>query len=424
MTHLTKLLLTASAAFLMSMPAFAQTIFIKDAQVVTNANGGQKARTSIVVKNGRIIQIGQDINVPDGAKIVSGEGQWVTPGLFASLTSLGLVEIGAEDATDDTSAKKASTSVSDMAVDGFNPISPIIGNTRVSGVTHAAVIGRASHNIFAGTGFVADMSGAFESVVKPESFVYVQLGSRGGSLAGGSRSASMSQLRAALTDAAAYPSRYKSPTDGDALPRRDAAAFAPAAKGLMPIIIGADRASDLLNIIKLKSEFELDIIIAGAAEGWMVADQLAAAEMKVILDPMANLPGSFDAVGSRLDNPKMLSDAGVDFALMSFSESTSHNVRVLNQHAGTAVANGLSWDEAFAAISSVPAKWFGLNTGNISRGVSDATLVVWDGDPLQVTSAPTFIMIDGKEQSLMSRQRELRDRYNPTRDETRAHKYR
>ncbi len=415
----------ASAAFIFgAVPASAQTYFIKDATVVTNTELGKQDNASVIIRNGRIVQIGQDINVPKGATVVEGEDQWVTSGLFAPLTSLGLVEIGAESSTDDRRAEKAVTSVSDLSVDGFNPASPIIDNTRVAGITHAAVVGSPSHNIFAGTGFVADMSGELESVKDPQSFIYVQLGSRGGDLAGGSRSASMSQLRAALTDAAAYPSRYKGPTDGDALPRRDAAALAPIAKGLVPMIIGADRASDLLNIIKLKEEFGLDIIIAGAAEGWMVADKLVAADMKVILDPMANLPGSFDAVGSRLDNPKLLADAGVEFALMSFSESTSHNVRILNQHAGTAVANGLDWDQAFAAISSVPASWFGQSTGKVERGVSEATLVVWDGDPLQVTSAPTFIMIDGKQQSLMSRQRELRDRYNPTRNETRAHKYR
>ncbi len=423
MTNFSKLLLSSAIVIAMSSQAIAQTIFINDATVVTN-NGDRLEKTDILIRGDRIVNIGKNIVAPDNAKVIEGAGKWVTPGLFGALTNLGMVEIGAEDTTNDTSAKDAVTSVSDLAVDGFNPKSPIIGNTRVSGVTHVAITGRPSHNIFAGTGFVANMSGHLESVEQDESFIYVQLGSWGGKLAGGSRSAAMSQLRAALTDAAAYPARYKSPTDGDALPRRDAASLARAARGLMPVVIGADRASDLLNIIKLKQEFGLDVIIAGAAEGWMVADALAAADMKVIIDPMANLPGSFDAVGSRLDNAKLLADAGVDMALMSFSESTSHNVRVLSQHAGVSVANGLDWDQAFAAISSVPAGWFNLPSGVLKRGIDDATIVVWDGDPLQVTSAPTFIMINGVEQSNQSRQRDLRDRYNPTRDETRAHKYR
>ena len=153
-----------------------------------------------------------------------------------------------------------------------------------------------------------------------------------------------------------------------------------------------------------------------------MAEELRNAEIPVIVDPIANLPRSFDIVGARIDNARLLDEAGVEFALMSFSEDPSHNVRVLNQHAGNAVTNGLSWDSAMQAISTTPANWFGVNIGGVSQG-SD-TFVVWDGDPLQVTSAPIMVVIDGEEQSLMSRQRELRDRYNPTLDDGRAHKYR
>ncbi len=373
----------------------------------------------MIIRNGKIQRIAAELQAPATARAMTGGGQWVTSGMFAPLTSLGLVEIGAEDSTDDRRAKDAKTSVSDMASDGFNPQSPIIDNTRVSGVTHAGIIGSASQNIFAGTGFIANMSGDFDSVEKDGAFIYVQLGSRGGKLAGGSRPAAISQLKNALSDA---KTRMSSPDDGDALSRRDAAALSKAARGQMPMVIGANRASDLLRIIELRDEFGLDVIIAGGAEAWMVADELKAAKMRLIIDPIANLPGSFDTVGARIDNPKLLAEAGVDFAFMSFSESTSHNVRILNQHAGNAVANGLSWERALAAVTTTPAKWFGVDVGSADQGAD--TFVVWDGDPLQVTSAPVMIVINGEEQPLISRQRELRDRYNPKREDTRAHKYR
>lgn len=381
---------------------------------------GPETTIDMIVENGKLKSSGSELTAPTGATTVS--NGWVTSGMFAPLTSLGLVEIGAESSTDDRRAEDAKTSVADMASDGFNPQSPIIDNTRVSGVTHAGIIGSPSQNIFAGTGFIANMTGNFDSIEKDGAFVYVQLGSRGGKLAGGSRPAAISQLKNALTDAKAFSARFGGPDDGDALRRRDAAALQKAARGQMPLIIGANRASDLLRIIALEKELGLDVIISGAAEAWMVADELNAAGMKIIIDPVANLPGSFDSVGARIDNAKLLDDAGVEFAFMSFSESTSHNVRILNQHAGNAVANGLSWEKAMAAITTVPAKWFGVNIGSASQG-SD-TFVVWDGDPLQVTSAPIRIVIGGEEQSLLSRQRELRDRYNPKREDTRAHKYR
>lgn len=364
------------------------------------------------------------MTAPAGAEIIEAQGQWVTPGLFAPLAQVGLVEIGLEAATNDTRAAKAATSVSDRGVDSFNPHSPVIDITRVGGITHAAIAPSASHNIFGGLGFVANTSGDLDSVSDKIAFVFVQMGERGANLAGGSRSAAMSQLRAALDDAVGYPARYDGPTDGDTLPRRDAAALAPAARGQMPLVIAADRASDLLKIIDLKKDYGgLDIIIAGAAEGWMVADALEDNFIRVMIDPLENLPNSFDRVGSRLDNAKLLQDAGVEFAFVTRSAGLSHNIRVLNQHAGNAVSAGLDWDAAFRAISSTPAKWFNSRSGELTQG-REATVVVWDGDPLEVTSRPTWMMIEGEAQSLESRQTKLRDRYNPTTGETKPHKYR
>jgi len=207
------------------------------------------------------------------------------------------------------------------------------------------------------------------------------------------------------------------------LSRQDAAALFAAARGNMPFLIKADRASDLLTIIELKNDYNIDVIVVGAAEGWMVADQLAAAKVKVMVDPQENLPDNFDMVGARADNILMLDEAGVEYAIMTRSADTSHNVRVISQHAGNAVGNGLSWDKAFAAVSATPSKWFGSDAGTLSVG-KKASFVVWNGDPLEVTTAAKKVYIAGENQELVSRQTLLRDRYNPTTGDTRRHKYR
>jgi len=188
-------------------------------------------------------------------------------------------------------------------------------------------------------------------------------------------------------------------------------------------LIGADRAIDLLNIIKLKKDYGLDLIIVGAAEGWMVANELKSAGIKVMIDPQENLPASFDMVGARLDNVVKLDEAGVDYAIMTRSADLTHNVRVLSQHAGNAVGAGLSWDKAFAAITSTPARWFKTNSGSLKAG-DDATLVIWDGDPLEVTTGAEAVYIDGAAQDMISRQIALRDRYNPLNTSSLPHKYR
>ena len=418
-TFLTSCLLTTA----LTGHAFAQNIFIDNAKVVTGTGDGILEITDIIIKDGAIVSLGADLSAPDGAQIFDAEGQWVTSGLFLPYTQAGLVDISGEARTNDTRASKSNTSVSEMGTDSFNPKASAISVTRIEGITHAAIVPSASHNIFGGIGFIANMSGEFDSVVDKNAFVFVQLGERGADLAGGSRSASLAQFRSALDDASAFPSRYKSPTDGDTLSRKDASALAKAARGAMPIVISVDRAVDILNVIEIKNEYGgLDIILMGAADAWMVANEIKAAGVKVMVDPHENLPSSFQAVGARADNIILLDEAGVDYAIMNYTQDVGHNGRLLPQHAGNAVGNGLSWDKAFAAISTTPARWFGVKGGTIATGVD--TLVVWDGDPLEVTVSPSFMMIDGNVQSLKSRQTELRDRYNPLSKETKPHKYR
>ncbi|MGB0908253.1 MAG: amidohydrolase family protein [Maricaulaceae bacterium] len=421
-----KQLKALTAALLLSAltaPAFAADILIQNAKVVTNTSAGTSENMDVLVQGQRIVKMGSDLSTPAGAEVIDGQNTWVTPGLFAPFTRLGLVEVSAEAATNDIRADEAETSVSDLAADSFNPNATPIGNTRVSGITHILSAPDTGHNILGGIGLIANTSGDDNSVIDAEAFIYAEIGQSGARTAGGSRSAAMSQLRAALDDASAYPSRYNSPTDGDTLSRRDASALYKAVRGRLPLLIEADRASDLRLLIDLKNDYgSLDIIIIGAAEGWMVADELAKAGIKVMVDPHENLPTGFDRVGASFENVNILDAKGVDYAIMTRTADLSHNVRVITQHAGNAVGNGLSWGKAFAAISSTPARWFGLQNTLTEGGT--ATLVVWDGDPLELTSTPIKMIMSGKDMPLTSRQRELRDRYNPTSTDDRPHKYR
>lgn len=417
---LTTALLLSSAA----SSAFSQDYFISNAKLITNASETPMENADVIIRGGKIAQIGIDLSAPENAEVIEAKGSWVTPGLFAPFSRLGLMDIGGEDVTNDTSSGDSVTSVSELASDSFNPKAVFVTNTRRLGITHAVISPSAAGNsIFGGTGAVINLSGDYDSIEIPRAFVHVQLGESGTRRAGGSRAAALQQLRAALKDALAFPGRYSGPEDGDALSRQDASALVAAARGQMPLMISANRAMDMLNIISLKDDFRnLDVIILGAAEAWQIADELAAADIKVMVDPHENLPSSFDSIGARLDNVVILDKAGVDYAITNASALGIQRPATLAQHAGNAVGNGLSWDKAFAAITITPAKWFGLK-GSLSNGDA-ANIVVWDGDPLNVTSAPTHMLINGEQQSLMSRQTALRDRYNPTSNDTRPHKYR
>jgi imidazolonepropionase-like amidohydrolase len=150
-------------------------------------------------------------------------------------------------------------------------------------------------------------------------------------------------------------------------------------------------------------------VIAGGAEAWVVARELAAAGVPVILNPLDDLPADFDRLGASLENAARLHQAGVRIAFTAPDTEFTRNIR---QFAGNAVAHGLPWDAALAAITSTPADLFGVGAirGRIVIG-HPADLVLWSGDPLEVTTLADREWIDGRAIELRSRQTELRDRY-------------
>ena len=356
-------------------------------------------------------------SAPGGPGVeVRADGTVATTGIFVPFSHVGLVDVSQESATDDTRASEARTSVANRAADAFNPKAVAVANSRVEGITHLAVVPRQAGNIFAGTGLVATTDGGFDSVVAEEAFIYAQLGESGARAAGGSRAAAIAQLRAALREAGGETEGEREADDALLRPE-DAALLARAATGELPLVVAVERAADLMQLVRLKrARPELDLIALGAAEGWQVADALAGAGVKVMIDPHDNLPDGFDSVGARIDNALILDRAGVDYAFTTASADLTHNVRVLPQHAGNAVGEGLAWPKAWAAITTTPARWFGVD-------LSD-TQVVWDGDPLEVTSRPVSVRIGGEAVPLRSRQIALRERYLPNPEDARAHKYR
>jgi imidazolonepropionase-like amidohydrolase len=180
-------------------------------------------------------------------------------------------------------------------------------------------------------------------------------------------------------------------------------------KGEIPLIVRANRASDLLKMIDFSKEHRINIVFLGAKEAWRIAGTLAAESIPVIIDPMDNIPSSFDSIGARLDNAAILHRAGVKILITS---QDTHNSYLSRQGAGNAVAHGLSNDEAIKALTINIAETFGLQDeiGSIEVG-KHADIVLWDNDPLEVSSFADEVFIDGNSMSLMTRSKRLRDRY-------------
>lgn len=404
-------LLAAISALALTGPALAETLAITNANAWTGTGAGLVEGATLVIEDGTIVAIGADADVPDGAQVIDADGNWVTPGIIAAFSRVGLVEVSAEDSTNDTSAGASAYSVALSAADGFNPAATPVGVTRIEGVTRVVVAPAPSNSIFAGQGLVADTSGRPDSVTVEEAFIYVTMSEGGAARAGGSRPAAWAFLRAAFADARTFPARYLAHNEGDALHRVDAMALGPASRGQQPILFEAHRASDLLRIVEFANDNpSLMIAIVGADEGWQVADELAAAAIPVIVDPFRNLPETFQSLAATRANAARLIDAGVPVAFAHLDDE-GHQARLALQVAGNAVAYGVSRDDALAALTTIPASIFGLDRlGTLSEGAI-ADVVIWDGDPLEVTSAPTTVIIKGEVTAPDSRQTRLRDRY-------------
>jgi imidazolonepropionase-like amidohydrolase len=174
------------------------------------------------------------------------------------------------------------------------------------------------------------------------------------------------------------------------------------------VVFRVERAADIRAAVDYAKRHGMKPVIAGGNEAWLVARELAAADVPVILNALDNLPGDFDRLAARLDNAKLLNEAGVRVA---FTWSETHQARKNRQLAGNAAAHGMPWEAALAGLTSAPAKIFGLaDRGTIERGKA-ADLVLWSGDPLEVTTVAEQVWIDGQPVEMKSRQTELRDRY-------------
>jgi len=185
--------------------------------------------------------------------------------------------------------------------------------------------------------------------------------------------------------------------------------------GKEPLVIEADKASDIEAAMKLASEFGIKLMIASGAEAWEIAGKLAAAHIPVITGAMNNIPDSFASLGQRQENAGLLAKAGVPVSIVGNSgggDEEAFNVRNVRFEAGNAVAYGMDWNAALRSITLTPAETFGVadRIGSLAAG-KIADVVVWSGDPFEFASQPERVYIRGQLQTQPSRQDLLEERY-------------
>ena len=408
------------AALVAPLMAHAQDFAVTNATLAAGDGSEPVSGATVVVRGGKVVAAGAGVAVPAGVETIDGTGKWVTPGLFSAVTDLGLWDVGAVSNSNDTEADGSPFNAALDVVPALNPASQHIAISREGGVTRASVTPFNGNSIFAGQGAVIDLGADASMVMKPRAFQMVALGEGGARHAGGSRVAAHVVLRNALREArdmASAPASVDRKSDA-MLTHADAAALAPVLAGTEPLYVNVERAADIRSVLALKTEFpRLDLVLVGATEGWLVASEIAAAGVPVITMALRDLPEEFETLAATQSNVGRMTAAGVKVALGLFAGS--NQPRYATQQAGNLVAltklrgaTGLSWGQAFAAITSIPAEisGFGGKAGVLKPGAL-GDVVIWDGDPLELSSAPEAVYIDGVKQPLDNHQSRLKDRY-------------
>jgi imidazolonepropionase-like amidohydrolase len=412
-------LYAAAAVAAFATPVAAETIAITGGRLVVGDGSAPIEGGTVVMRDGKIVAAGARVTIPAGARQIDATGKWVTPGVFAGFTRLGLSEVDAVNGTNDKSGGKSGFSAAIDVAPAIDPFRSPFAVNRAAGVTRAVVAPEAADNIFAGQGAIADLGADGNPVTKARAFQFAEFGEDGAASAGGSRAGTHLHFRAMLREAQDYAAG-RGTFDDDLLKAEDAKALLSVLRGETRLLIHVEGANDMLRLMELKWEFPaIKVVFVGVSEGWRVARELAQAGIPVIASALNDLPSTFEMLGATQSNIGRMKDAGVQVAIGMINDRDSHQLRYTTQYAGNIVslqyvpgATGLTWDEAFAAISSVPAEIMGVGDllGSLRAGRA-ADVVVWDGDPLELSSAAIKVIIDGVEQPLTNRQNRLRDRY-------------
>jgi imidazolonepropionase-like amidohydrolase len=435
--RLTSLILGAAAALALSTPSLAQELTaITGGRVLTGSSVIENG--TVVLRDGRIVSVGSGA-APSGARIIDARGKVVTPGFVAVDSGLGGSEVSSVRSSNDLSSSANSVSAAFDVSYGLDPWSFTLPVARLGGVTRAIVTpshagggggghahddsdfagvgsaGLQSPSLFAGQAAIIHLAEGTDILVKPRVAMVAPFGEAGAGIAGGARGAQFTQFKETLAEVRLF-ARNRSAYDRAALrdlslSRADLEALIPVANGTLPLIVTVHRAADIQQVLRLGREEGVKLILDGAEEAWLVADQIAAANVPVLLNPISNLPGSFEMRAARMENAAALEAAGVVIAIKG-NEGSTHRARDIRYNAGNAVSHGLSYGAAIAAITVNPARIFGMagQFGELKAGAA-ADVVIWSGDPLEPLSQAEAVYVGGAAQAMTSRQFLLRDRY-------------
>ncbi|HZS08110.1 MAG TPA: amidohydrolase family protein [Blastocatellia bacterium] len=421
---------------LLALPIFSQSKYdpaavyaIRNARIVT-VTGATIEKGTVLVRDGKIAAVGEQVSVPGNAKVIDGTGLSVYPGLIDSGTILGLSEVGAVNATLDTTELGEFNS-NMKALTAVNPNSELIPVARSNGVT--TVLTCPLGGVISGQCALINIDGWTPQEMALRAPAAMRLiyptaggGGRGGGFFRGvfgqspealrqQRDKRVEELRKKLDDAIAYARAKEAAAKDKSIPAHPTdlglEALIPVVKGEVPVLVTASRQGEIKSAIELADKYKLRIIIFGGEEAIKVAPLLKEKNIPVLIGPILDLPDNeddpYDIAYARAGE---LNKAGVKIAIMTNGEPA--NIRLLPYHAGTAAAFGLPKEEALKAVTIYPAQIFGVDklVGSIEVG-KVANLIVTDGDPLEYRTKLKYMFVNGHQTDLMNKHIRLYEKF-------------
>jgi imidazolonepropionase-like amidohydrolase len=391
---------------------------LKNATLETITNGSLKG--DLLIVNGKITELGSDVSPPASARVIDCSGKFIYPGFIDMGTSLGLVEVSSISLTRDNNE------IGDIkpyleALTAVNPNSVAIPVTRVSGVT--TVIAQPSGGLIPGTAALINLVGYSPDEMyagfKAIRINFPSSGARGRRDRRSPEDRKKEETKKLkelndLWEETKLFAKIKEAKESDASIRQEynptLDAMIPTIKGEQPVLVEVNAENDILSALKWIKDNDVKAILTGCAEGWRVADEIAASGVSVITGPVISIPtrGS-DRYDRAYANAGALKKAGVTVALRT---DQTENVRDLPFHAAFAAAYGMGRKEALAAITIVPARMMGLEKelGSLEVG-KVANLFICDGDPFETKTQIEQVFIQGWEIPMNSRQSLLYDEF-------------
>ncbi len=400
MKLLTKLAVSAALAFAGASGTMAQDVAVRGAEVHTMA-GPVIENGVVVIRDGKIAAVGpaSTTSVPEGMRVM--EAAVVTPGLIDARTVVGLAGYLNQAQDQDQLDEGAPIQPHLRAIDGYNPQGPLVEWLRSFGITTIHT-GMGPGALVSGQTMVAKTWArtADSAAIVPRAMVVANLGpwAIDGSGSPGTRSKQIAMLRGALLAAKAGDASEKKDDEDSkkAAAKLDQQVLRDVAEGRVPLLVTAHRAQDIMSALRLKQEFGIDLVLDGAAEAYLLLDEIRDARVSVILHPtMARQYG--DLENASFTTAAKLRAAGIPFAMQSGYEGYVPKTRVVLWEAAIAAANGLPHEDALRTITLDAAKIVGVSdrVGSLEVG-KDGDVAMFDGDPFEYTSHVTGVIVNGQ----------------------------